>query len=285
MGFSNKFCEKKYLTNQTIGKVHKKPSDLHFWTGSMIAKPDFLWYGSFQIKNGEQIRFLEDKWLGNYSFEHQYPTLYNIVRRKNDTISKVLSAVPLSISFRRYLSGNNLILWNNLVGRIAQVQLVDTEDVFRWDLHQSGQFFIHSMYQALINNGLVPTNNKIWKVWIPLKIKIFMWYLYKGVVLTKGNLAKRNWNGSKQCSFCCKEESIQHLFFDCYYAKFMWGLIQITFGIWPPHNIIHLFGIWVNSFHRTLKRQLLAGALAFYWAIWLSRNDIIFDKTPTKTFL
>jgi hypothetical protein len=102
--------------------------------------------------------------LSNYSFQHHYPTLYNIARRKSDIVAKVLSAVPLSILFRRYLSGNNLILWNNLVGRIAQVHLVDTEDVFWWDLHQGGQFFVHSMYLALINNCLVPTNNKMGKV-------------------------------------------------------------------------------------------------------------------------
>jgi hypothetical protein len=97
----------------------------------MNDKPDFLWYGSFQIQNAKQIRFWEDKWLGNHSFQHQYPTLYNIIRRKSDTVAKVLSVAPLSISFRRYLSANNLILWNNLVGRIALVQLVDTEDVFQ----------------------------------------------------------------------------------------------------------------------------------------------------------
>jgi hypothetical protein len=36
----------------------------------MNAKPDFLQYGSFQIQSGRQIRFWEDKWLGNYSFQH-----------------------------------------------------------------------------------------------------------------------------------------------------------------------------------------------------------------------
>jgi hypothetical protein len=59
----------QYLTNQTIGKVKKKPSDSQFWTGLMNAKPNFLRYRSFQIKNGRQIRFWEDKWLGNYSFQ------------------------------------------------------------------------------------------------------------------------------------------------------------------------------------------------------------------------
>jgi hypothetical protein len=33
-----------------------------------------------------------------------------------------------------------------------------------------------------------------------------------------------------------------------------------------------------------LKRQLLAGASTLCWAIWLSRNDVMFDKTPIKYF-
>ena len=47
---------------------------------------------------------------------------------------------------------------------------------------------------------------------VPLKIKIFLWFLKKGVILTKNNLAKRNWNGGK-AYFCSTPETIQHLFF------------------------------------------------------------------------
>jgi hypothetical protein len=126
------------------------------------------------------------------------------------------------------------------------------------------------MYLATINNGFVDTNRKMCKVQIPLKIKIFMWYVYKGVVLTKHNLAKCNWDGSKQCNFCCRDESIQHLFFDCLYARFVWGLVQITFGIRPPLNTNHLFDTWSNSLGGSFKRQLLAAASTFCWTIWLS---------------
>jgi hypothetical protein len=108
------------------------------------------------------------------------------VRKKSDTIEKVLSDVPLNVSFRRYLTRNNLMLWNDLVRRIVHVQLNNQEDVFIWNLHQNGQFFVHSLYLTLINSGIVDTNK------VPLKIKIFMWYMYKEVVLTKDNLAKLN---------------------------------------------------------------------------------------------
>jgi hypothetical protein len=73
-----------------------------------------------------------------------------------------------------------------------------------------------------------------------------MWYVYKGVVLTKDNLAERNWNGSKQYSFSCKGESIQHLIFYCSYVIFVWGLVHITFGIHPPLNTNDLFNTWSN---------------------------------------
>jgi hypothetical protein len=49
---------------------------------------------------------------------------------------------------------------------------------------------------------------------IPLKTKIFVWYLYRGVILTKNNLAKRNCQDCMKCVFCHEEETMKHLFFN-----------------------------------------------------------------------
>ena len=110
----------------------------------------------------------------------------------------VFSSMPLNISFRWGLVGNNLVSWYNLVAKIAQVRLNDRGDVFKWGLLQNGIFSVHSLYSALICNGHVRQNRTLWKTRISLKIKIFMWYLHRGVVLTKDNLAKLNWHGSKK---------------------------------------------------------------------------------------
>jgi hypothetical protein len=203
----------KYLANQTLGKVDRKPEDSHFWAGLMKVKETFLNHEPFHLNNDKQIRFWEDRWLGNLSFQYQYPTLYNLVRRKSATVESVLSAVPLNVSFRRFLNDNNRVLWNDLVVRIMHVRLNDKNDVFSWNLHQHGQYTIHSLYLALINNGVANNMHKqLWRVKVPLKIKIFMRYMRKEVVLTKDDLAKRNWDGSKQCSFCLHDETIQHFF-------------------------------------------------------------------------
>jgi hypothetical protein len=62
--------------------------------------------------------------------------------------------------------------------------------VFIWNIHENGNFFVHSLYLALINNGIVETNEVLWRLKAPLKIKMLMWYIYKEVVLIKNNLAK-----------------------------------------------------------------------------------------------
>jgi hypothetical protein len=80
--------------------------------------------------------------------------LFNIVRRKQDSIATVMSFSLLNISFRRNLVGANLSNWNRIVTSLQQVNLSQERDVFVWGLKASGIFTIKSMYAALINNGV-----------------------------------------------------------------------------------------------------------------------------------
>ena len=95
--------------------MYAKPGDSQFWKGLMGVKEQFIQFGRFVLKDGSQIRFWEDKWLGNTTLGEQYPILYNIVRSKNDTVATVLQSVLPNISFRRYLVGDKLIAWHNLL--------------------------------------------------------------------------------------------------------------------------------------------------------------------------
>ena len=47
------------------------------------------------------------------------------------------------------------------------------------------------MYRALVQSDVpVDNNKKIWKMKIPLKNKIFAWYLCCGVIVTQDNLIR-----------------------------------------------------------------------------------------------
>jgi hypothetical protein len=89
----------------------------------MKVKDTFLNLGSFILKNGTQIRFWEDRWLGLQPLMTQYPSLYNIARKKSATVASVFKTVPLNVYFQRALVGENLRLWHLLVLRVAQVEL------------------------------------------------------------------------------------------------------------------------------------------------------------------
>jgi hypothetical protein len=101
----------------------------------------------------------KDKWLRNYSFQQQYLSLYNLVRRRSATVESVLSTVHLNISFQRFLTPNNLRLWNDLVRRIVHIRLNDQKDVLTWNLHQNSLYTVRSLYHALINNRIARIKN------------------------------------------------------------------------------------------------------------------------------
>jgi hypothetical protein len=136
-----------------------------------------------------------------------------------------MATSPLNISFRRALVDNNIREWLGLVAQISQVQFKEGSDFFKWNLTKSGLFIIQSLYHHLIDKHPPFQHRKIWKMRIPLKIKIFLWFLQKWVVLTKDNLARKNWKGSQKCISRNRNENIQHLFLDCPFAKTIWRII------------------------------------------------------------
>jgi hypothetical protein len=100
------------------------------------------------------------------------------------------------------------------------------------------------------------SNKFLWKLKILLRIKVFEWYLHKGVVLTKDNLAKRNWHGSKKCVFCHHDETIKHLFFQYCFARSIWPVIQVASALFPPCSITNIFGNWLMEWTVGLKSIL-----------------------------
>jgi hypothetical protein len=113
-------------------------------------------------------------------------------------VARVLASAPLNIPFRRNLEGVILRDWHRIAASLHDVDLQGERDTFVWALHSSGIFSIKSMYATLINNG-VRVSQEIWQIKIPARIKVCLWYLKRGVILIKDNLAKRNWAGDTRC--------------------------------------------------------------------------------------
>jgi hypothetical protein len=74
-------------------------------------------------------------------------------------------------------------------------------------------------------------------------------------------------------------------FFDCHFAKFLWRAVHVTFNIGVPISTSHMFNGWVMGLRDQFKKIVLIGAAALCWALWTSRNDVVFDNSPIKTYI
>jgi hypothetical protein len=68
-------------------------------------------------------------------------------------------------------------------------------------------------------------------------------------------------------------------------AKLVWGCVAFAFGINKPTNVRHLFGPWLRSYSKEQRNLVLIGMSALCWAIWISRNDLIFNKSQYISIL
>jgi hypothetical protein len=85
-GVWQNLLRRKYVGSKAMSQVSWKPEDSHFWAGIMATKKHFFPYGSFSIRDGSEIWFWEDRWLGATTLRKQYPALYRIVRHKDVTL-------------------------------------------------------------------------------------------------------------------------------------------------------------------------------------------------------
>jgi hypothetical protein len=275
----------KYIRCKTLSQVQAKPTDSPFWKEIMGVKDNFFKCGSFVIGDGSGTRFWEDVWLGNTSLANQYPSLYNIVRTKNILVADVLNQTLLNIRFNRVLIGDKWDAWIHLVSRLMNVNLNDEPDRFKWNLTTTGIFTVKSVYADIMNGHTVFLKKYLWKIKVPLKIRIFMWFLHKKVILNKDNLAKRRWTGCTKCVYCGLPETIDHLFISCSFSRLVWRVVHFTFNIPPPTNVNNLFRNWLNGIDKQTKARIRVGVCALVWEIWNCRNNVVVNRNAKPNFL
>lgn len=103
-----------------------------------------------------------------------------------------------------------------------------------------------------------------------LKIKIFIWYLLKGVVFTKDNLARRNWNGNKKSACFARKRKRFNIYFQCLFTNHLWRLLFWCFGLRPPRSIRHVFGNWLLGVDSKSRMLIITGVSVDQFYVGLS---------------
>jgi zinc-binding in reverse transcriptase len=138
---------------------------------------------------------------------------------------------------------------------------------------------VHSLYKFLNSGGIhVSLCRSIWKLPIPLKVKLFVSLALRNRILTRDNLLWRGWVGPNECPFCCCPETVDHLFFLCHLSQQIWHLL-CSFS--PINNLLPVNSLndyWNTCLKLPLQDMILWGSVlaAALWSLWNIRNNIIF---------
>uniref|UniRef100_A0ACD5TEX8 Uncharacterized protein n=1 Tax=Avena sativa TaxID=4498 RepID=A0ACD5TEX8_AVESA len=171
-------------------------------------------------------------------------------------------------------------MWEELRNMCSETSLTDRKDWCKWLLGKSGVFSVKSMYHALkINQVKCPLKN-LWFIKVLLKIKVFLWLLFKKSILTRDVLKHRGWEGSDTFLFCSEKESIGHLFVHCSMAKYGWSVAQCALDIRTDFDFNSVSDIinCVFRFPSSVRSLVAVGVASVVWSLWKTRNAACFNN-------
>lgn len=152
-----------------------------------------------------------------------------------------------------------------------------------WGWSSTSIISCSSAYKALHNRGILDSYQKsLWRIKVPLKVKIFIWLMLDKKILTQDVLIYRGCNVGTGWHLCQQDmvETRDHILWDCVYVVNFWRGLMMQYNIaWQ--GVQNIRQVWLIVGRAMLQSQRLkwnviwaAGA----WALWRERNRRVFFK-------
>ena len=284
-------------TNQWDSNVVHRGTLRSPWKAISSLYGEFLRVVSFKIGDGKKVRFWEDIWVGENSLKSLFPSLFRLSTLNSRPISDFVDQVRLleegytswNFHFSRSLSDREIHQLQDLLQRLEGRHLCNSlEDRRVWLADSSGLFSCKSAFTWLRKDTSSPVLNQvscIWKLTIPIKVKMFTWLLVLDKLNVHSILQRRRPYQYLSPGWCilCKNsnETIDHLFLHCDYSLRLWSNILKEFDLnWViPRSSTELLSLG-RGFSFTKKGNIVwkVSVTATCWAIWLERNNRIFEE-------
>ncbi|XP_073353581.1 uncharacterized protein [Aegilops tauschii subsp. strangulata] len=197
----------------------------------------------------------------------------------NILVADALRVHPPAISFFRSLEAGEEASWNALVAELKGRSLSQDKDKVTWRLTASQKFSVKSLYEKLTEGNELDMARGLWKAGIPLKIKIFMWQMFRNRLPTSDNVAKRHRPANGTCAICGLGEDANHVFFGCRLARFAWSAVRDTFNQnWNPQTSVDLLNL-LSAQRGANARVVWHSVGPMLWSIWTVRffSNVIFS--------
>lgn len=257
--------------------VHPDVSPSYFWRGILRFNEPFFCSTSVVVGSGFDSSFWHDVWLPVGTLKAQFPHLFSISLLPHICVAEgihLFRAGRWDLLFNRTLIASTADAVQTIY-QMLPVSLSDQLDSRVWTRQTSGSFTVHSYYSWLVDPGMRFSALRLWKVKVPLKVKILMWLLVKGRLLTRDVLLARGLVLTASNCPCCdlEFETCQHLFLLCSYVQPVWSHLR-RLGFCTPTD----FNAFWSSVRQPKRIQQLCDltVMAVVSCLWRERNARIF---------
>lgn len=266
----------KYLRHAPVSTASCRNGS-QFWK-SIVKIRHLLRVGAVHcVGNGKSTVFWLDVWLGQDPLANAFPNLFAVTTNPNALVCENWRNGQWCPQFRCSLGPLEMAAWDQFANMLRTTSLTSEPDTFRWKLEPSGQFTTSSLYRAL-HNGAAPFQAMdIWKAGVPTKVKIFLWQLVRDRLPIGVHVQARHGPGDGRCPLCGAVEEVDHIFFKCILAQFLWGCIRDATGCsWAPASFgaFHTLSSRMSGRSRRITWLVFA---AMAWALWQIRNKALIE--------
>ena len=234
------------------------------------------------IGDGKSALFWSDLWHTN-CLNQLFPHLYSFVRDQSLSVQNVLMFEYLEDLFHLPLT-QEAFLEFELMEEICDTlrSSASNEHLDTWSYMWGNNIFsVAKAYKILIGVKIVPAHfNSIWKCSAQPKHKVFFWRLLHDRLNTRNLLRRKTFHlDNYNCATlnCQQEETLQHLFWTCPFASACWDILCPN----RERNLSIMEAIpdLRSNLHQPFSMEIIIIAS---WAIWIVRNDKIFNNIPTS---
>ncbi|XP_071728233.1 uncharacterized protein [Rutidosis leptorrhynchoides] len=258
----------------------------------ILSPQSFKW----NIGKGTQILFWYDIWVGVSKLRDQFPALFRLSGKKNEHIADMV-----------IFSENGLMWWDigilfplNEYEDLQYQMLMSLLRNFKVDLYKEDEVqWTHSLekvssvaegVRVMVKSHIDFEFDRVKVVWnklVPSKISTFHWLAIQGGIPVKEVLSYRNClnnSSDDKCAWCLDHiESIDHILLHYSWSHKVWtGLFKWWNIFWVvPSNVLEFSVDWSNGMGIKAEKVWKLIGSATFWAIWLARNEVIFNGSYT----
>lgn len=199
---------------------------------------------SWRVGNGNDINLWFDKWVGDNSLALNHCITIPDGLEELKVRDFILSDRSWDIVKLQDICSENMI---NIIKTIPIPVVDGVEDALHWPIGKGGKFSVSSAFDAIAGRDDTRGDwSWLWKVRVWEKVKLFLWLVAKGRIMTNLERVRRHFTVDNRCPVCGEdEESIRHMVWDCRLARGVW---RLTYS--PAHFAFPLFvstGDWVKD--------------------------------------